>query len=41
MRVKCRRDGELPDGRRGLCLAVYISHPAVTYIGAESFLFVQ
>lgn len=31
--MKCRRDGELPGGRKGESLAVRFSHPAVTCIG--------
>ena len=43
MRVKCQRDGELPDGRRGEISAVHLPHPAVTDIGCIviCFLFVQ
>lgn len=35
--VKCRRDGELPGGRKGVCLAVRRSHPAVLLIYADIF----
>ena len=31
--MKCRRDGELPGGRKGNCLAVRLPHPAVTDFG--------